>query len=108
MRYTFFMEQDEMIDSGLANKIAAEIAFMNFRIAVFDEYLYRLSSGNDNIYRLGQIYFNMLATKEPDIAKAIRETVYDPFYRAKINRAVDDRVLELWKRLPKYKTGEVV
>lgn len=97
-----------MIDNRLANKIAAEIAFMHFRIAVFDEYLYRLSLGNDSLYRLGQIYFNMLVSREPDIAKAIRNTVHDPFYRRKINKAVDDRVLELWKRLPKYKTGEVV
>ena len=105
MRYTLCMEQHEMVDSGLADKIAAELAFMHFRIGVFDEYLYRITSGNDALYRLGQIYFNMLASKEPDIAKAISNTVYDPFYRNKINRAVDDRVLELWKRLPKYKSS---
>lgn len=90
------------------SQIASEIAYMEFKIGVYEQYLYALRTGNRDEIRLGQLYFNMLANREPDIAAAIRGTVHDPFHRDAISRPVEERVMELWARLPKYRDQWVV
>ncbi|NBR35837.1 MAG: hypothetical protein EBT80_00350 [Chitinophagales bacterium] len=88
--------------------ISAEIAYLGFKIAVLEAYSYALRKGNPDGIRLGQIYFNLLANRQPDIAAAIRGTPFDPFHKHRITQVVEQRVLELWARLPKYKDQWVV
>ena len=46
--------------------------------------------------RLGQIYFNKLNEIRPDIAKLIRGTPFDPFFKERITNVVHDRVISHW------------
>ena len=89
-------------------EIAAEIAYLDFKMTVLDEYLYTIRKGNPEKIRLGQLYFNLLISREPDIAAAIRGTPFDPFHKHRITQVVEQRVLELWARLPEYRDQWVV
>lgn len=46
--------------------------------------------------RLGQVFFNELASIRPDIAEQIRGTMLDPFYKERITNAVGNFVRERW------------
>jgi hypothetical protein len=92
----------------IVSEISAEIAYMEFKIAVYEQYLYEIRRGNGDEIRLGQLYFNMLINRQPNVANAIRGTIYDPYHRESISRSVEDRVIELWARLPEYRDLWVV
>lgn len=106
--YNSFMKPESLPAHKMTNRLAIEIVYLNFKITVLDEFLYRSRFKNSNEYRLGQVYFNMLQSKYPDVARALQGTIYDPFYENKITHMVDDRVLELLLRLPEYRNIEVV
>lgn len=88
--------------------LRVEIEYLGFKIAVLDHYLYSLNRDSPTDLRLGQIYFNLLSARQPEIATVIRGTIYDPFNSSAISVDVEKRVLGLWKRLPEYIDQRVV
>jgi hypothetical protein len=47
-------------------------------------------------FRLGQIFFNKLCVVRPKIAKEIRGSMLDPFFKERITAVVQDFVRDRW------------
>ena len=46
--------------------------------------------------RAGQMFFNLLSERRPDIADAIRGSEFDPYYQEEVSDETMDKVELLW------------
>jgi hypothetical protein len=51
---------------------------------------------NDETWRYGQVYFNLLDDHRPDISEKIRGTKFDPFFRDEVKKEIHDFVEAQW------------
>lgn len=54
------------------------------------------STAPNKALRAGQMFFNMLAERRPDVADSIRGSEFDPFYQDEVAEETMNKVELLW------------